>query len=107
MLNLSGKDAFILMKPAIKFLKCQQIEKADFSEMDNFSDEQADMLATFLKVEAPSKYFTKRNNKKINLDLSSAQKSLKTELSMKLNQSMIQNDLLQSFLMQNSFANTH
>lgn len=22
MLNLSGKDAFILMKPAIKFLKC-------------------------------------------------------------------------------------
>jgi hypothetical protein len=40
--------------------------------MDNFSDEQADMLATFLKVEAPSKYFTKRNNKKINLDLSSA-----------------------------------
>ena len=66
MLNLSGKDAYCLMKPAIKFLRCQQIEKADFSEMDNFSDEQADMLAQFLRVEAPSKYFTKKSPKKQN-----------------------------------------
>ena len=39
MLNLSGKDAYLLIKPAIKFLRCSQIEKTDFSEMDNFSDE--------------------------------------------------------------------
>ena len=32
--------------------------------MDNFSDEQADLLAQFLRVEAPSKYFQKKSPKK-------------------------------------------
>lgn len=45
MLNLSGKNAFLLMRPAIKFLKSQQIEKADFSDMQNFSDEQMELMA--------------------------------------------------------------
>jgi len=44
-LNLTSKNAYYLIAPAIKLLKCQNIEKADFSEMDNFSDDQAFLLA--------------------------------------------------------------
>ncbi len=62
-LDLTGKNAYFLIGPAIKLLKCQNIEKADFSSMDYFSDQQADLIAQFLRVEAPTTYFKKKHDK--------------------------------------------